>query len=66
MQHRWKEQITSNPDVLTPVRYVGAQELDDDSKSFDEEMQRLVAQFAESAKLKQPIRANPKGPGYAA
>lgn len=45
--------------VLTPGRYVGAEEVEDDGEPFDEKMPRLVAelhaQFAESAKLKQAL-----------
>jgi len=48
--------------VLTPGRYVGAEELEDEGEPFDEKMARLVnelnAQFAESAKLEQAIKAN--------
>ena len=62
------EQIASPGYVLTPGRYVGAEEVEEDSEPFDQKMQRLVAelnsQFAESAKLEQAIRANLKGLGY--
>jgi type I restriction-modification system DNA methylase subunit len=48
--------------VLTPGRYVGAEEVEDDGDPFEEEMPRLVAelhaQFAESAKLEKQIQAN--------
>jgi type I restriction enzyme M protein len=54
--------------VLTPGRYVGAKELEDEGEPFDEKMARLVSelngQFAESAKLEQAIRANLMGLGY--
>jgi len=54
--------------VLTPGRYVGAEEVEDDGEPFEEKMMRLVAelkgQFAESAKLEQAIKANLKGLGY--
>ena len=54
--------------VLTPGRYVGAEEVEDDGDPFEEKMPRLVAelkgQFAESAKLEAAIRANLKGLGY--
>lgn len=54
--------------VLTPGRYVGAEEIEDDGEPFEEKMTRLVAelngQFAESSKLEQAIRANLKGLGY--
>ena len=54
--------------VLTPGRYVGAEEVEDDGEPFEEKMPRLVAelhaQFAESAKLEKTIKANLKGLGY--
>jgi type I restriction enzyme M protein len=54
--------------VLTPGRYVGAEEVEEDGEPFDQKMQRLVAelnsQFEESAKLEQAITANLKGLGY--
>jgi type I restriction enzyme M protein len=54
--------------VLTPGRYVGAEEVEDDGEPFDEKMKRLVAelntQFAESAKLENAIKKNLKGLGY--
>ena len=54
--------------VLTPGRYVGAAELEDDGEPFDEKMERLVTtlneQFAASAKLEAAIRSNLKGLGY--
>ena len=49
------EQIAEHGYVLTPGRYVGAAEAEDDGEPFDEKMKRLTAelreQFAESAKL---------------
>ena len=61
--------IATHGHVLTPGRYVGAEEVEDDGEPFEEKMPRLVAelhaQFAESAKLEQAIRANLKGLGYA-
>jgi type I restriction enzyme M protein len=48
--------------VLTPGRYVGAEEAEDDDEPFEEKMQRLTAkleeQFAESAKLEAAIPQN--------
>ena len=62
-------EITAHGHVLTPGRFVGAEEIEDDGEPFDEKMQRLVAQldgqFTESAKLEKAIRANLKGLGYA-
>ena len=61
-------EIASHGHVLTPGRYVGAEEVADDGDPFEEKMPRLVAelhaQFAESAKLEQAIKANLRGLGY--
>jgi type I restriction enzyme M protein len=61
-------EIAAHGHVLTPGRYVGAEEVADDGEPFEEKMPRLVAelqaQFAESAKLEATIRANLKGLGY--
>ncbi|MFN5626400.1 MAG: N-6 DNA methylase, partial [Planctomyces sp.] len=60
-------EIASHGHVLTPGRYVGAEEVEEDGEPFDQKMQRLVAelhgQFAESAKLEQSIKANLRGLG---
>jgi type I restriction enzyme M protein len=62
-------QIAAHGHVLTPGRYVGAEEVEDDGDPFEEKMPRLVAelnqQFLESAKLEAAIRQNLKGLGYA-
>jgi type I restriction enzyme M protein len=61
-------EIAAHGHVLTPGRYVGAEEVEDDGNPFEEKMPRLVAelhaQFAESAKLEQAIKANLRGLGY--
>lgn len=61
-------EIESHGFVLTPGRYVGAEELEDDDEPFEEKMQRLTAkleeQFGESAKLEAAIRENLQGLGY--
>ena len=55
-------EIAAHGHVLTPGRYVGAEEVADDGEPFEEKMPRLVAelhaQFAESAKLESQIRKN--------
>ena len=60
-------EIAAHGHVLTPGRYVGAEEVEDDGDPFEEKMPRLVAelhaQFAESAKLEQAIKANLRGLG---
>jgi len=62
------EEIRAHQHVLTPGRYVGAEEIEDDGEPFDEKMKRLVAkldeQFAEGAKLEKAIRASLRGLGY--
>ncbi|MDC4554461.1 class I SAM-dependent DNA methyltransferase [Acinetobacter baumannii] len=54
--------------VLTPGRYVGAVEQDDDGEPFAEKMARLTTelkdQFAQSEVLEQEIKKNLKGLGY--
>ncbi len=61
-------EIAAHGYVLTPGRYVGAEEAEDDGDPFEEKMPRLVAelhaQFTESAKLEQAIKANLSGLGY--
>lgn len=61
-------EIESHGFVLTPGRYVGAEELEEDDEPFDEKMQRLVAtlneQFDESAKLESQIRENMRSLGF--
>ena len=61
-------EIAAHGHVLTPGRYVGAEEVEDDGDPFEEKMPRLVAeldaQFAESAKLEQAIKANLRELGY--
>jgi type I restriction enzyme M protein len=61
-------EIAAHGHVLTPGRYVGAEEIEDDGEPFEERMLRLVAQlrgqFAESTKLERSIKANLRGLGY--
>jgi type I restriction enzyme M protein len=61
-------EIAAHGFVLTPGRYVGAEELEDDGEPFEEKMPRLVAelnsQFEESAKLEHAIQANLRRLGY--
>ncbi|MGB3401540.1 MAG: class I SAM-dependent DNA methyltransferase [Microcoleaceae cyanobacterium] len=56
------EDIQTHGYVLTPGRYVGAEELEEDDEPFEEKMQRLTItlheQFKESAKLETAIREN--------
>ncbi|MCO6457897.1 MAG: SAM-dependent DNA methyltransferase [Pirellulaceae bacterium] len=63
-----RDEIAQHGYVLTPGRYVGAEEVADDDEPFREKMQRLVAelndQFAESALLEQAIRENLASLGF--
>ena len=58
------EEIQTHGYVLTPGRYVGAADVEDDGEPFDQKMKRLSAtleeQFTESAKLEKSIRTNLK------
>jgi type I restriction enzyme M protein len=62
------EEIRSHGYVLTPGRYVGAEDIEDDGEPFDEKMKRLTIkleeQFSESARLEKLIKKNLNGLGY--
>jgi type I restriction enzyme M protein len=62
------DEIASHGFILTPGRYVGAEEQEDDGEPFEDKMKRLTAtlreQFQESAKLEEAIRTNLKGLGF--
>jgi len=61
-------EIRAHNHVLTPGRYVGTIEGEDDGEPFEEKMKRLTLtlkdQFAESDRLQQTIEANLRGLGY--
>jgi type I restriction enzyme M protein len=63
-----KDEIKSHGYVLTPGRYVGAEEVEDDDEDFDEKMKHLTTklkeQVAESQKLSKEIFKNLKVLGY--
>ncbi len=63
------EDIEKHDFVLTPGRYVGAAEQEEDDEPFAEKMARLTgqlkAQFAESDRLEGEIKKNLAGLGYA-
>ena len=62
------EEIATHNYVLTPGRYVGAEDIEDDDEPFEEKMIRLTEkldeQFQESAKLEDMIRHNLAELGY--
>lgn len=62
------EEIAKHEYILTPGRYVGAIDVEDDGASFSEKMHELTGvlgeQFAESARLEARIKKNLAGLGY--
>lgn len=62
------EEIAAHGHILTPGRYVGVEEVEDDGEPFEEKMKQLAAtlseQFARSAKLEKAIQVNLKSLGY--
>ena len=62
------DEVRANNYVLTPGRYVGAEDVEDDGIPFEEKMNtltgRLAEQFAESARLETLIRGKLKEVGY--
>lgn len=62
------QEIAAHDYVLTPGRYVGAAETEEDDEPFADKMARLTAdlreQFAQSAELEERIKKNLEGLGY--
>lgn len=62
------EEVASHGNVLTPGRYVGAEEQEDDGEQFEEKMKRLAAllreQQREAGRLDTAIAANLEELGY--
>jgi type I restriction enzyme M protein len=62
------EEIAGHDYVLTPGRYVGAADIEEDSEPFAEKMERLTStlkqQFEENSQLEQRIRENLSKLGY--
>ena len=62
------DEIVKHDHVLTPGRYVGAAEEEDDGEPFADKMARLTAQlseqFAESVRLEEQIKENLAGLGF--
>jgi type I restriction enzyme M protein len=61
-------EIAAHDYVLTPGRYVGAADVDDDDELFEEKMERLTStlldQFDEAMNLTNIIRQNLQKVGY--
>lgn len=62
------EEIREHSHILTPGRYVGAEEIEDDGIPFEEKMAALTAalkeQYTEAAKLDKAIWKNLEELGY--
>lgn len=62
------EDVRKHSHVLTPGRYVGAEEIEEDSEEFENKMKRLThelsGQLEKSKLLEEEIRRNLKGIGY--
>jgi len=62
------EEVRNNDHILTPGRYVGLAEQEDDGEPFEEKMVRLTSelseQFAKSKELEEQIRKALGGIGY--
>lgn len=62
------DEIESHGYVLTPGRYVSAEDVEEDGEPFEEKMKRLsvrlTEQFSESAHLESTIRKNLARLGY--
>ena len=62
------KEIEKNNFVLTPGRYVGAEDIEDDDESFEEKMKKLVTEYTElseeSKTLDKEIRKNLKELGF--
>jgi type I restriction enzyme M protein len=62
------EEIAKQDYILTPGRYVGIEEQEEDSEPFDEKMKRLTTElsalFSRSHELEEQIKNNLKELGY--
>lgn len=63
-----RDEIKKHDYILTPGRYVGFAEEEEDPEEFEEKMKRLTSelakQFEESDRLEDEIKANLRGMGY--
>jgi type I restriction enzyme M protein len=62
------DEIKDHDYVLTPGRYVGAEDVEEDDEAFEDKMQKLTTelkgQFTESDKLEKQIKENLEKIGY--
>ena len=63
------DEVQSHGYILTPGRYVGIPDFEDEDEPFEEKMERLVVELAEyssgAAELDKIIRGNLRKLGYA-
>ncbi len=63
-----REEVENNDYILTPGRYVGLEEVEEDDEPFEEKMTRLTSELAEMFKqshaLEEEIRKNLGAMGY--
>lgn len=63
-----KEEVRSHDHILTPGRYVGLADIEDDGIPFEEKMEKMTGElsglFSKSHKLENKIRESLKGIGY--
>ncbi len=61
-------EIAQHDYILTPRRYVGAEDVEDDGEPFEEKMQRLTKQlewqFEQATQLENQIRSTMRSLGY--
>ncbi len=62
------DEVRKNENVLTPGRYVGIEDIEDDGISFEEKMEQMTSElgelFTKSRRLEDEIRKNLGGIGY--
>jgi type I restriction enzyme M protein len=62
------EEIRQHGHILTPGRYVGAEDIEEDEEAFEEKMKKLTSELAEqfrkSRELEKQIQKNLAGIGY--
>ena len=62
------DEISKNNFVLTPGRYVGVEDIEDDDEPFEKKMKRLTQEYSkyseEAKKLDIEIRKNLKAIGF--
>ena len=62
------EEVKNNEYILTPGRYVGLADVEEDEEPFEQKMERITSelseQFAKSKELEDQIRKSLEGLGY--